>query len=172
MDTHHETHPEDSPCLHAAPSASRRVELAHGRVMPAHLTALIAVLALLSGCTNHSPASPSGYLQVDISTAPASLDPRIATDAISSRIDELIYDPLIKLDSSGRPRGDLASQIERPDSTRLIFHLRHGMRFSDGRPLTARDVVYTYHSILDPASHSMKAAGLRRMESIMARDEF
>jgi peptide/nickel transport system substrate-binding protein len=134
-------------------------------------TALIAALAL-HGCTNHSPAPPSGYLQVDIGTAPTSLDPRFATDAISSRVDELIYDPMVKLDSSGQPRGDLAKWIERPDSTRLIFHLRREVRFSNGGQLTARDVVYTYDSILDPASHSMKAAGLRRMESITARDDY
>jgi peptide/nickel transport system substrate-binding protein len=134
-------------------------------------TALIAALALI-GCTNHSSAPPSGYLQVDISTAPTSLDPRLATDAISSRIDELIYDPMVKLDSSGQPSGDLAEWIERPDSTRLIFHLRRGVRFSNGDPLTARDVVYTYESILDPASHSLKAAGLRRMQSITARDDY
>jgi peptide/nickel transport system substrate-binding protein len=136
------------------------------------LTAFIAFLALLSGCTNHSAPSSSGYLQVDLGTAPTSLDPRIATDAISSRVDELIYDPMVKLDGSGQPRGDLAQRIERPDSTRLIFHLRRGVRFSNGVQLTARDVVYTYDSILDPASHSMKAAGLRRMESIKARDDY
>ncbi len=132
----------------------------------------MAFLALLGACTNHSPASPSGYLQIDIGTAPTSLDPRIATDAISSRIDELIYDPMVKLDGSGQPRGDVAERIERPDSTRLIFHLRHGVRFSNSHQLTARDVVYTYDSILDPASHSMKAAGLRWMASITARDDY
>jgi peptide/nickel transport system substrate-binding protein len=132
----------------------------------------VAFLALLASCTNHDPASPSDYLQVDIGTAPTSLDPRIATDAISSRIDELIYDPMVKLDGSGQPRGDLAERIERPDSTRLIFHLRRGMRFSNGGQLSARDVVYTYDSIRDPASHSMKAAGLRWMESIIARGDY
>jgi peptide/nickel transport system substrate-binding protein len=89
-----------------------------------------------------------------------------------SRIDELIYDPMVKLDGNGQPRGDLVEWIERPDSTRLIFHLRHGVRFSTGRQLTARDVVYTYESILDPASHSTKAAGLRQMQSLTARDDY
>src|SRR5262249_8453275 len=127
--------------------------------------ALLCVLEL-NGCTNKSGGPPSDYLQVDIGTAPASLDPRIATDAISSRIHELIYEPMVKLDRSGRPHGDLTERIERPDSTRLIFHLRRGMRFSNGSQLTSRDVVYTYNSIRDPANHSIKAAGLRQMESI------
>ena len=136
------------------------------------LAALVASLTFLGGCTNDRPSSPAGYLQVDIATAPSSLDPRLATDAISSRIDELIYDPMVKLDAGGRPRGDLAERIEQPDATRLIFHLRHGIRFSNGGPVTARDVVYTYDSIRNPVTHSMKAAGLRRLESIVALDDY
>jgi hypothetical protein len=50
--------------------------------MPARVTMPAALLALLTNCTNGGPARPFGYLQVDIGTGPASLDPRIATDAI------------------------------------------------------------------------------------------
>jgi len=140
--------------------------------MPVPVAVLVASLALLSSCTNGGPASPADYLQVDIGTAPTSLDPRIAADAISSRISELVYDPMVRLNGNGQPRGDIAERIERPDSTRLIFHLRRGVRFSNGGQLTARDVVYTYDSMRDPASHSIKAAGLRQMESITARDDY
>lgn len=136
------------------------------------ISATLLAFVCFNGCTNGEPPTPSSYLQIDIGTAPASLDPRLATDAISSRIDELIYDPMVRLDASGQPRGDLAERIERPDSTRLVFHLRRGVRFSNGAQLTARDVVYTYDSIHDPASHSLKAAGLRQLESIKARDDY
>jgi len=107
------------------------------------ISATLLAFVCFNGCTNGEPPTPSSYLQIDIGTAPASLDPRLATDAISSRIDELIYDPMVRLDASGQPRGDLAERIERPDSTRLVFHLRRGVRFSNGAQLTARDVVYT-----------------------------
>jgi peptide/nickel transport system substrate-binding protein len=138
----------------------------------ARLLELIALSIVLGGCRNDGWTPLPGYLQIDISTAPTALDPRIATDAISSRINELIYDSMVKMDAGGRPAGDLAERIETPDATRLIFHLRRGVRFSDGRPLTARDVVYTYDSIRAPASHSLKAAGLRQMKSIKARDDY
>jgi MarR-like DNA-binding transcriptional regulator SgrR of sgrS sRNA len=126
----------DSLRLHAFASAGSTLELLSGWVMPVQLAALVVFLALLGSCTRDGPASPADYLQVDISTGPTSLDPRIATDAISSRIDELIYDPMVKLDGSGQPRADLAERIERPDPTRLIFHLRRGVRFSNGGQLT------------------------------------
>src|SRR5262249_47935514 len=139
-------------CLNTLLSSGSRDERRFCLIMMA-LAALVASLTFLGGCTNDRPSSPAGYLQVDIATAPSSLDPRLATDAISSRIDELIYDPMVKLDAGGRPRGDLAERIEQPDATRLIFHLRHGVRFSNGGPVTARDVVYTYDSIRNPVTH-------------------
>jgi peptide/nickel transport system substrate-binding protein len=136
------------------------------------MIALVLALAAVPSCTKHHPLAPAGFLQVDIGTAPTVLDPRLATDAVSTRIDELIYEPMVRFDRSALPVGVLAERVERPDTRRLLFHLRHGIHFSDGRPLTARDVVYTYESILDPATHSSKAAGLREMESVAAGDDY
>jgi peptide/nickel transport system substrate-binding protein len=132
----------------------------------------LACLSALAGCARAKPLAPADYLQVDIPTSPATLDPRVATDAISDRIDELIYDPLVKAGPDGAFRGDLAASVERPDPLRLIFHLRRGVPFSDGRELTARDVVFTYDSIMNPATHSLKSAGLAGMKSIRALDPY
>jgi peptide/nickel transport system substrate-binding protein len=123
-------------------------------------------------CTKSKPIAPSDYLQVDINTSPTSLDPRFATDAISSRIDELVYDSMVRVDQHGDFVGDLAENIERPAPTRLVFHLRRGVRFSDGRELTARDVVYTYDSVRNPAAHSIKAGVLTEMAWIRALDAY
>jgi peptide/nickel transport system substrate-binding protein len=116
-------------------------------------------------------AAPTGYLQVDLETSPIALDPRFATDAISSRTGELVFDALVRLDAHGQFYGDLAVSFERPTSTTMIFHLRPGLRFSDGRPLTARDVKYTYDSILDPATASPKRSGLRQLAAITSPDD-
>ena len=67
--------------------------------------------------------------------------------------------------------GDLAESFERPDDTRVVFHLKSGIRFSDGRELTARDVKFTYDSIIDPALASAKRAGLTELKSIEAPDD-
>jgi len=120
---------------------------------------------------NSAPAAPSGYLQADIETSPLALDPRFATDAISSRVDELVFDALVRADAHGQFVGDLAESFERSSPTTLTFHLRPGLHFSDGRPLTARDVVYTYDSILDPATRSPKRIGLRALAAIAAPND-
>jgi peptide/nickel transport system substrate-binding protein len=130
----------------------------------------LCAAALAYGCARPAPP-PVRYLQVDIETSPIATDPRFATDAISSRIMELIFDSMVKSDRNGRLVGDLAESIERPDDTRIIFHLKPGIRFSDGRELTSRDVKFTYDSILDPWSGSPKRAGLEQLKSIEIPDQ-
>ena len=46
------------------------------------------------------------------------------------------------------------------------------MRFSDGRELTARDVLFTYDSMLAPESMSPKRASLEELKSIEAPDDY
>jgi peptide/nickel transport system substrate-binding protein len=132
-----------------------------------------SVAAIWVGCrSGENPAFGPHYLRVDIDTSPLSPDPRYATDAVSSRINELIFDSLARVDKHGVFTGVLAERIERPTPTELVFHLRHGVRFSNGQPLTARDVKYTYESILDPASLSPKRGGMRALAAVEAPDDY
>lgn len=131
-----------------------------------------ALFVWMVGRRRHgAPAAVSGYLEVDLETSPIALDPRFATDAISARVGELVFDALVRVDAHGQFLGDLAERFERPTPTTVVFHLRRGLRFSDGRPLTARDVAYTYDSILDPATISPKRMGLRQLAAIAAPDD-
>jgi peptide/nickel transport system substrate-binding protein len=131
-----------------------------------------ALLLVLPSCRRQGTEFHSGRLQVDIETPPLSLNPRLASDAISVRICELIFESLVAQDRHGNFVGELAQSIERPSSTELIFHLRRGIRFSDGRPLTARDVKYSYDSLLDPRLGSPKGAILAELESISVLDPY
>src|SRR5260370_14563146 len=132
------------------------------------LLALAAAVSLvaLPGCDDSRAHRTPGTIQVDIEHSPPSTDPRFATDAISSRVNELIFDPLVKADRNGEFANYLAESIERPSETEIVFHLRHGMRFSDGRELTLRDLKYTYNSVLAPHSLSPHRGGLERLNPI------
>ncbi len=129
-------------------------------------------LAGVCGCTGEEAPPPPGYIQVDIENSPTSLDPRYGTDAISERLNELLFDSLVKLDSHGEFAPDLAEDVQRPSPTELIFHLRRDVRFSDGRPLTARDVKYSYDSVLDRRTGSMKRGGLTQIKSVDVLDDY
>jgi len=131
-----------------------------------------AALLELAGCDPSRFDRAPATIQVDIEISPTSTDPRFGTDAMSSRINELIFDSLAKADRGGNFVARLASSIERPSPTEIVFHLNHGVRFSDGRELTARDVVFTYNSIIAPESMSPKRATLEQLKSIEALDDY
>ncbi|GIX49496.1 MAG: peptide ABC transporter substrate-binding protein [Candidatus Tectimicrobiota bacterium] len=122
-------------------------------------------------CTPASP--PSQVLRLGLERAPLHLDPRLALDATSQRVIELLYNGLVRLDAQGRAVPDLAVSWETPTPTTYVFRLRRGVRFHDGSLLTAEDVRYTFASLLDPATGSPKRASfahIRRID-VLAEDQ-
>jgi peptide/nickel transport system substrate-binding protein len=101
---------------------------------------------------------------------PTNLDPRIGTDAVSQRLDSLLFSSLVELDAQRIPRGDLAETWETPDPVTYVFHLRSGVKFHDGRALTSADVKYTFDSILDRTVTSPKRGSLAVIRSIDTPD--
>ena len=104
-------------------------------------------------------------------SAPANLDPRYATDAISARINRLLYRRLVDFDENTRPRADLASW-EVLAATHYRFHLDpQRADFHDGQALTAADVAATYQSILDPERPSPHFSTLQIIDRIEVLDD-
>jgi len=132
-------------------------------------SSLLAVLLFLSSCSRTFSTEP-GVVNFLIETMPTNLDPRIGTDAVSQRLDSLIFSSLVELDAQRIPRGDLAEKWETPDAVTYIFHLRSGVKFHDGRPLTSGDVKYTFDSVLDRTVTSPKRGSLALIQSIDAPD--
>ncbi len=128
----------------------------------------LAALCLLAGC-HSAPRDPHTVVFL-IESSPANLDPRIGTDAQSQRIDALLFDGLVARDAHFRFVPALAQSWDQPDPLSLVFHLRAGMRFQDGRPLTARDVVWTIESMRDGTVISPKSAAYASVASITAAD--
>ena len=132
---------------------------------------LVALLAavLAAGCAR--PAAP-GTLVMIIESSPANLDPRVGTDAQSERISKLIFDPLVRRGEHFLLEPALAESWETPDPVTFIFHLRHGVRFHSGAPLTARDVKWTFDSILNGSVISAKASTFKLVSQIDAPDDW
>ena len=127
---------------------------------------LIGLLLLVSACTG--PADDT--IRFGLSSGPANLDPRYATDATSARINRLIYRRLVDFDEQVRPVPSLASW-EKISPRHYRFQLAPDRApFHDGTPLTAADVAATYQSILDPANASAHASSLRLIENIVVID--
>src|SRR5271169_978109 len=126
-----------------------------------------ALLTVLS-C---SAKPDSQTLVVLIESSPANLDPRIGLDAPSERIDNLIFDDLLSRGDNLNVAPGLAERWETPDPLTYVFHLHHGVKFHDGRPLTSRDVKWTFDSLLQGKVRSTKAAVYRFVDHIDALDD-
>jgi len=106
-----------------------------------------------------------------IESSPANLDPRIGTDAQSERIYKLIFDSLLVRDEHFNLQPSLAESWQVPDPQTYIFHLRRDVRFQDGRPLLARDVKWTFDSMMDGTVITPKSSTFRFVDRIETPDE-
>jgi peptide/nickel transport system substrate-binding protein len=131
------------------------------------LAALLVTL-LLAGCTRRP--EPNTLVMV-IESSPTNLDPRVGLDAQSERIGMLLFDALFHRNEHFDLEPMLAVRWEIPDPVTYIFHLRRGVRFHDGRPLTSRDVKYTIDSMLQGVVRSAKTATYKHVDHIDAPDE-
>ena len=102
--------------------------------------------------------------------APVNVDPRVATDAYGEQILQMTHASLVGRDAAGEPIPDLAQRWESPDPLTYVFHLRRGLRFHDGRPLTSADVRYTFAWILDSSNRSPHRGLYRHVAAIETPD--
>ncbi|HEY0565115.1 MAG TPA: ABC transporter substrate-binding protein, partial [Terriglobales bacterium] len=129
----------------------------------------VALLLSLAGCARKPDANTVVMI---IESSPTNLDPRIGTDAQSERISDLIFDSLVHRGDHFEMQPWLAQSWDiSPDGTTYTFHLRKNIRFHDGRPLTSRDVKWTFDSVMNGAVISVKKATYRSVQSIDAPDD-
>ena len=82
---------------------------------------------------------------------PSNLIPPLATDASSHEVADLIYVSPLKYDKDINLVPYAAESYEVLEGGRLLrFTLRKDIRWTDGEPLTARDVEFTYKLMVDP----------------------
>ena len=129
---------------------------------------LMACLFVLVGCRSGSRDPRTVVFLIEAS--PTNLDPRVGTDGQSEHIDELIFDGLVAKDQNFHFTPALAESWELRDPVTLVFHLRQGVRFHDGRQMTARDVVWSINSMRDGTVITAKAATYLSIDKVEAPD--
>jgi len=145
---------------------------ARGGCMPhiertARAIGLLAAILVCVACSNK--ADPSTLVMI-IESSPTNLDPRVGLDAQSERIDDLLFDDLFTRDEHLNVQPGLVERWETPDPRTYVFHLRTGVKFHDGHPLTSRDVKWTFDSLLQGKILSTKTAAYRFVDTIEAPD--
>lgn len=111
---------------------------------------LFSVLTLINSCKDNKPANDN-VLKVDIGAEVSSLDPALASDGTTFRVINDLFAGLVDFDQKDNPIPGIATSwdISSDDKT-YTFHLQKNLKFSDGSPLTAKDIVYTWKRLVDP----------------------
>lgn len=114
-----------------------------------------------SSAVGVSPAAASpgrgGRVTIGVTEEPATLNPAFATTPAAAVLSRLIVEGLIAFDAKGRPRPWLAEELPTPanggvsaDGKVVIFKLRQGVTWEDGKPFTADDILFTYMAYRNP----------------------
>lgn len=97
---------------------------------------------------------------------PSGLDPHKVTAHSSIRITGKVYEGLLQFDDDMELAPQLAESWEQVDDTTYIFKLREGVKFHNGREMTAEDVKYSFDRIKDPETASIGASYFTSVEDI------
>ena len=81
-----------------------------------------------------------------------SMDPYTRSETFLLTFTQNFYDPLVRRDRNLKVEPALAESWETPDATTWRFHLRHGVKFQEGQPFTAQDVVFSWQRATGPGS--------------------
>jgi peptide/nickel transport system substrate-binding protein len=132
--------------------------------------ALVLLSILTSGCTKiqtstslsstSNPWTVHGILRVGSYEDLDSLNPIVSTQAFVTDVDQMVFSGLIDYDEHGNPVPDVALEVPTTanggisrDGKTITYHLRRGVKFTDGVPLTSADVKYTWEQIVNPSNN-------------------
>jgi oligopeptide transport system substrate-binding protein len=94
-------------------------------------------------------------INISIGGEPPTLDPDLSGDSISARVAHDFFEGLVSFNQKGDPIPGLAESWEiSSDQKTYTFHLRKGIKFSDGTPITATDFVKSWQRFGDPKTGS------------------
>src|SRR5215831_7163987 len=181
--------PESPPT--SAPAPTTAAAAAPTTAKPATTSVPAAAAAPTSAPTTAAQPAATTAAQPAATTAPAAaaskpaggeivvgkdqeapgLDPAKNPAQAASRVFDLMYSRLTRLDPQMRAQPDLAEKWDiSADGKTYTFHLRSGVKFHNGRELTSADVKYTYERILDPNTASIAQSFFAPIDHIDAPD--
>jgi peptide/nickel transport system substrate-binding protein len=142
--------------------------------------ALVAI-AVLCSCTKAGVAPvAANYLTIaDGSGDVPTLNPHLFTETTLGYISQMTQAFLVKYDAHNRPYPELLTVIPTQanggiskDGNTITWHLRRGVRWSDGVPFTADDVVFSTNVVLNPANNEVGRDGWNLIAKIDEPDKY
>lgn len=159
--------------------------------MKRYLMAGLVVL-LLAGATSCSKVSTNtqgappqhggtipGVLRFADIGEPENLSTLLSTQYITVDLSYLMYSYFFNVDDHDNFVPEIATEVPTvqnggisPDGKTITYHLRRGVKWQDGAPLTAKDVVFTFHAIMNPKNNVQVQTGYDHIASVDAPDDY
>ncbi|HEV2037019.1 MAG TPA: ABC transporter substrate-binding protein, partial [Candidatus Eremiobacteraceae bacterium] len=124
-------------------------------------------------------ATVHGIVRLAILAEPNTLNPVLSGLIQEGYMEGAIFNGLVKLDSRGNILPDLATDVPSlanggisKDGKTITYHLRHGVTWQDGAPLTSDDVAFTYSAYVNPKVNSFWGGTYRHITSISTPDAY
>ena len=125
--------------------------------MPGCTPAIIGGATVEDGAAEQIASSNRSALRLLYSRTPTTLNPHLANGFQDFEAARIVYEPLATFQADGRMVPVLAELVPTPensgvsaDGRSVTWKLKPDVKWSDGRPFTAEDVVFTYKFVSDP----------------------
>jgi peptide/nickel transport system substrate-binding protein len=127
-----------------------------------------------AGCTRVDQTAPGGrhawtvpgHLRIGSPDEPDNLNPMFAHTDATDQVDALIFAPVFRYDARGEFVPELATVVPTyanggisKDSKTIVLHWRRGVTWSDGEPLTPRDLRFTWRAVLSERNNTKSRFG-------------
>lgn len=153
--------------------------------MSLHHLLLVFLCYLLAACQpeapprnaqaldQHFPPQSGGTLIGAMPSDPSSLIFMVAGESASSAITANLFNSLLTYDQNLDLKGELAESWEiAPDQKTITFHLKPGLVWADGKPLTSADVLFTWQLITDEKTRSPYASDYQLVTKAETPDKY
>jgi peptide/nickel transport system substrate-binding protein len=144
------------------------------------LGAAALICAALAACTKGGEAVAPSYLTIaDGSGDVPTLNPHLFTETTLGYISQMTQAYLVKYDARNRPYPELVTVVPTQanggiskDGDTITWHLRRGVRWSDGAPFTADDVVFSTQAVLNPRNNEVGRDGWNLITKVDEPDKY
>ncbi|WP_462409756.1 ABC transporter substrate-binding protein [Neobacillus sp. Marseille-QA0830] len=136
----------------------------------------LAVMMIIAGCSSSETSSngkkeeaaskESKSISIGITRSPVSFNPLDRADWAQFYISSVMFNPLMELDENFHFVPRLADSIETSDNQTFTAHLNPKAKWTDGKPVTADDVLFSLEMITNPKFSSLLSSQFQILDGL------
>ncbi|MDB5094786.1 MAG: ABC-type transporter, periplasmic subunit [Candidatus Eremiobacteraeota bacterium] len=149
------------------------------RLAAGALAVVVSLTEAASPAAAQHPWTQAGHVRIGALRTIDNLNPLLSGQAAGSDLAQFVFDGLIRFDERGEAIPDAATVVPTrenggisADGKTIVYHVRRGVRFSDGVPLTADDVAFTFAQVMNPRNNVPYHFPYDQAQSVVAKDPY